>query len=253
MVRTRASAVSALLLLLCAGSYTHAQTPLRKIGEMDLAIVGVSAIVDPPRLTVPKNIPTGVPITVRGGTNPIAPGLLTQLLGGAYYVEGELSGPGLGETLTLRQAGPTDTFSTAPLLLPIPSLPVPGAYTLSNLRITNANHQPVLDVAPRVVAIEVIDQVLITSVKTRPLTLQEIKDKGIVLDKDDYLAFEFTIGLKLESKAVNLSFPVVFDRSGRGRAGVHHRRSRRCRREEHDIPVFPEIVPLMLRPPSRSR
>jgi hypothetical protein len=63
-------------------SSISAQTPLRKIGEMDLSIVGVSAIVDPPRLTVPKNIPTGLPITVRGGTNPVAPGLLTQLLGG---------------------------------------------------------------------------------------------------------------------------------------------------------------------------
>jgi hypothetical protein len=225
----------------------HAQAPLRKIGEMDLSIVGVSAIVDPPRLTVPKNIPTGLPITVRAGTNPVAPGLLTQLLGGPYNVEGELSGPGLGETLTLRQSGPMDAFPTAPLLLPIPSLPVPGAYTLSNLRITNANHQPVLDVAPRVVTIEVIDQVLITSVKTRPLTMQEIKDKGIVLDKDDYLAFEFTLGLKLESKAVNLSFPVVFDRAGvpvpEYITGGPPRPT-----EEHDIPLFPEIVPVMLRP-----
>ena len=82
-----------------------------------------------------------------------------------------------------------------------------------------------LDVLPRTVAIEVIDQVLITSVRTRPLTLQEIKDKGIVLDSDDYLAFEFTIGLKLESKAVNLSFPVVFDSQGVRVPEPHHRRA----------------------------
>ena len=55
---------------------------------------------------------------------------------------------------------------------------------------------------------------LVTSVKTRALTLDEIREKGIVLDSDDYLGFEFTLGLKLESQPVTLSFPVVFDRQG---------------------------------------
>src|SRR5204863_10035752 len=57
-------------------------------------------------------------------------------------------------------------------------------------------------------------QVLITSVTTRPLTLDEIKQKGIVLDSDDYLGFEFTLALKLESTPVNVSFPVAFNREG---------------------------------------
>ncbi len=65
---------------------------------------------------------------------------------------------------------------------------------------------------PRTVALNVIDQILITSVTTRQLTLDEIKQRGIVLDSDSYLAFEFTIGMKLESKAVTISFPAVFDR-----------------------------------------
>jgi hypothetical protein len=54
----------------------------------------------------------------------------------------------------------------------------------------------------------------VTSVKTRPLTLDEIREKGIVLDSDDYLGFEFTMALSLDSKAVNFSFPVVFNRQG---------------------------------------
>ena len=62
--------------------------------------------------------------------------------------------------------------------------------------------------------VEVIEQVLVTSVQTRALTLDEIRAKGIVLDSDDYLGFEFTLGLKLESQPVTLSFPVVFDRQG---------------------------------------
>ena len=71
-----------------------------------------------------------------------------------------------------------------------------------------------LDVTPQSVTVEVIEQVLVTSVKTRALTLDEIREKGIVLDSDDYLGFEFTLGLKLESQPVTLSFPVVFDRQG---------------------------------------
>ena len=66
-----------------------------------------------------------------------------------------------------------------------------------------------LDVTPSRVPLKVIEQVLITSVKTRPLTLQEIKDKGIVIDRNDYLGFEFTLGIKLESKAVTVQLPVA--------------------------------------------
>ena len=77
-----------------------------------------------------------------------------------------------------------------------------------------AGGRPVLEVQPQHVPVKVIEQVLVTSVKTRPLTLDEIRAKGIVLDSDDYYAFEFTLGLKLESKAVNITFPVVFDREG---------------------------------------
>ena len=77
-----------------------------------------------------------------------------------------------------------------------------------------AGGRPVLEVQPRHVPVKVIEQVLVTSVTTRPLTLDEIRAKGIVLDSDDYYAFEFTLGLKLESKAVNITFPVAFDRQG---------------------------------------
>src|SRR4029079_15996290 len=100
-----------------------------------------------------------------------------------------------------------------PLLLPLPPLAIAGDYSLTNIRIVREG-RPVLDVQPSQVTVKVIDQILVTSVKTRPLTLDEIKAKGIVLDSDDYLAFEFTLGLQLERNPVHITSPVVFARQG---------------------------------------
>src|SRR5262249_55061378 len=69
-------------------------------------------------------------------------------------------------------------------------------------------------VTPSTVPVKVIDQVLITSVSTRPLTLDEIKAAGIVLDGSDFLGFQFTVGLATQSNATTISFPVVFGPGG---------------------------------------
>ena len=55
-------------------------------------------------------------------------------------------------------------------------------------------------------AIEVIDQILITQVTTRPLTLEEIRQKGILFGEDDFKGFEFMLAMKLDSKPVNVNF-----------------------------------------------
>jgi hypothetical protein len=187
--------------------------PYRKIGEMELKLLGLSATVDPVRPVVPKNVPSAVRIVVRAGSAELPLSEALRFLGPNLTVHADLSGPGLRETLSLPVLTAGDPLSDDPLLLALPGLTVSGNYTLANLRIESEG-RPVLDVTPQTVTVEVIEQVLVTSVKTRALTLDEIREKGIVLDSDDYLGFEFTIGLKLESQAVNLSFPVVFDRQG---------------------------------------
>jgi hypothetical protein len=183
-------------------------TPLRKIGELELAIRGLTAAVEP-RLTVPKHVPSGVRVDVRAGAATLAAADAARMLGGAFRLEGELAGPGLAATLAL----PGDTPDADPFLLRLPGLTRAGQYTLSNLRLVR-DGRTVLDVTPSTVQIEVIDEILITSVTTRPLTLDEIKQKGIVLDADDYLGFEFTLAMRLESTPVNISFPVAFNREG---------------------------------------
>jgi len=199
-------------LALCVPALAQS-TPYRKIGEMELRLFGVTATLDPVHPVVPKNIPSAVRILVRaaGAELPLADAI--RFLGPDLRVHGDLSGPGLPETVSLPVDSPGAPPQADPLLLPLPALTVSGNYTLANLRIESGGRS-VLDVLPQTVTVEVIEQVLVTSVKTRSLTLDEIREKGIVLDSDDYLGFEFTLGLKLESQAVSLSFPVVFDRQG---------------------------------------
>jgi hypothetical protein len=86
-------------------------------------------------------------------------------------------------------------------------------YTLSNLRIM-VNGQAVLGLSPSTVTIQVIDQILITSVETTAMTLDQIQAAGIVLDDNSYLGFQFTIGLATSSNMVSFTFPVIFDNQG---------------------------------------
>ncbi|HKY21469.1 MAG TPA: carboxypeptidase regulatory-like domain-containing protein, partial [Vicinamibacterales bacterium] len=240
---TRKAGRSALLLSLAlsisAGHLTYAQTPFRKIGEMELAVVGMSATPDPAVPVLPKNTPSGVRIAIRSGLGSISSADVIRYFGADTHVEGELAGPGLTEPLALSTADAPDR-----LLLLIPALQTSGDYRLSNLRLV-AGGRSVLDVEPGSIPVQVIEQVLITSVRSRPLTLAEIKEKGIVLDRDDYLGFEFTMALKTESKAVTINFPVVFDHKGVAlpefsRPQVH------ASLDDERLPELPDIRPILM-------
>jgi hypothetical protein len=200
-------------LVLAATAHAQAQTATHRLGRLKLSVLGISAGIEPLAPVVPKNTASGVRIVVRGGGEELPAAEVARLLGSEFRVEAELSGPGLPQTVTLPDGIAGLPSTGDPLLLPLPALPVAGNYPLTNVRLVS-NGQPLLDVQPSDVVVRVIDQILVTSVKTRALTLDEIREKGIVLDSDDYLAFEFTMGLKLDSDVVNVSFSTVFDRDG---------------------------------------
>lgn len=204
----------------------EAQVPRRRIAQMDVSILGLSATVEPSSPVVPKATPAGVQIVVRGGTGELSRADVERFFGADFRIQGDLTGPGLSQSIALPYtpavhddpSDPDDQLPVHPgeldpLILPLPGLPTSGDYTLANLRIT-APGRPDFDVTPNRVTVKVIEQVLVTSVKTRALTLDEIRAKGIVLDSDDYYAFEFTLGLMFESKPINFTFPVAFDRQG---------------------------------------
>jgi hypothetical protein len=191
-------------------SASRAQVVPRKIGELRLGITGVAATVEPLEPSVPKNVASAVRVIVKAGPRVLGVAEVEALLGGGFRVLGDLSGPGLPTTLGIPDG---DGGLGDPLLLPLPALSIGGDYPLANLRVVGEGGS-VLDVVPASVTAHVIDQILVTSVTTRALTLDEIREKGIVLDSDDYLGFQFNMGLRLESEVVKLEFPVVFNRSG---------------------------------------
>ncbi|HVN13858.1 MAG TPA: carboxypeptidase regulatory-like domain-containing protein, partial [Kineosporiaceae bacterium] len=194
-----------------AAAPARGQTALHKIGELDVPLLGLSATLDPPNPVVPKNTASGIRVVVKAGGRELSGAEVNQLVGGSFVVQAELAGPGLPGTISVPLSD--DTTSTDSLLLRLPALTTAGDYALSNARIV-VGGRTVLDTTPADVTVNVIDQVLITSVKTKPLTLDEIKALGIVLDNDSYQGFSFTLGMKVDSKAVSFSFPVVFNQAG---------------------------------------
>lgn len=225
-----------------AAAQTPSPTPLRKIGEMEVSIVGVSATVEPLNPVVPKNTASGVRVVVRSGNERLSVAEVERFIGEGFRVEGDLSGPGLRETISLPEAGAAS--STDPLLLRFPPLANAGDYTISNLRLV-VNGTAAVDVTPQRLTIKVIDQILITSVTTRPLTLDEIRERGIVIDSSDYLGFEFTLGLSLDSRATTFTFPVVFDQRG---VPVPQPVLPLQSPTRAELPPLTSIVPLLLTP-----
>jgi len=186
-----------------------AQSPAVKIGSLDLPIGGIQATVTPAQPVIPKNVASGVQVVVTQNGQQLTPAAVAQYLGGTFQLVGQYSGPGLTQTLDVPQSPPAPNS----LIINLPAVSTAGNYTLSNLRFV-VNGAPVLDVTPSLIPIQVIDQVLVTSVQTTPLTLDQIQQAGVVLDGSAFTGFQFTIGLQLSSQVVNISFPVVFNQQG---------------------------------------
>jgi hypothetical protein len=201
------------LCLLCAFFFAavfsaHSQTTPVTIGQLDLTVGGLSATVTPAQPVIPKNISSGVQIAVTLNGQSLTPSAVAQYLGGPFQIQGEYSGPGLSQTVDVPQSPAINS-----LVVDLPAVSEAGNYTLSNLRFM-VNGNDVFDLSPNSVIVNVIDQVLVTSVQTQALTLDQIQAMGVVLNSSDYTGFQFTIGLQLSSQVVNISFPVVFDPQG---------------------------------------
>jgi hypothetical protein len=207
-----------LLIATVVGAVGAAPQPARAdpgappLAEERIYVVGLELRPGPAHQVAPKNQGTSVAATLAvpntsepGASAPGAPGLPS--LPADAVVLGELSGPAFGEPVTLA-ATPGGNFA-------IPPLAIPGLYTLGNIRLVN-NGQVVLVGNPAVVRIEVIDRVLVSQVTSRPLSADEIKERGIVIDERNFQVVNFTVGFGLQDQQVNIDLPMLFPSGNTG-------------------------------------
>ena len=65
--------------LLAVSAVAHAQAPLRKIGELELSVLGLSAAPSPLNATVPKNTASGIRVVVTAGVPFGTPGATNNM------------------------------------------------------------------------------------------------------------------------------------------------------------------------------
>jgi hypothetical protein len=187
------------LVLVCAVcvAVAHAQ-PAPILAQEQILIVGVGLHPHDDDLyqTVPKNIATGVRVLLvqpEGSTD--APAIPTDAL-----VFAELRGPALQTPVTLT-ARPNEALA-------IPPFALPGLYTVSNIRLVSQG-ATLIQGSPDMTTIEVIDKIIETQVSSRPLSAQEIKDRGIVVDQTNFQVVNFTAAFGFQDRRVNIDFPMI--------------------------------------------
>ena len=191
-----ATTISILTLVALLGTGAWAG-PVGAIAQLRFDIVGTTLVVRPDKLTVPRGIATSVntafePTLGSGASDTTGP------FAGAL-VEAELRGP-------LIQ--PTRLVTTVGRPLALPAFPVAGQYFLDRIRLVKGD-KAILDASPSTVPIEVIDQVFVTGVTARPLTLEEIRAKGLTIDSSSFQVQEFQLALSIEGKAFKIELPVI--------------------------------------------
>ena len=141
-------------------------------------------------------------------------GLPAEKLEG-YLISARLVGPGLGSrSLTLLTA-PGGRFE-------IPPLGQEGTYYLEDVHLLDPSGQRVAQRDPSLprVEIQVIDELLVTEILVEQLSLEEIRERGIVVDSDNFTVFDFAIGLTIDGEQVSFELPVVAPVPGRIDAGT---------------------------------
>lgn len=196
------SSLVPLLVVICFSLSGGVSRSEEKLADFDFLLLGLRVRPEPELQTIPRNTASGLFVRIDLSPSPIAPELLLPLLPSGLEVRAELVGPGFEGGILLR--GPPGA------LLPLPPLSERGLYTVRDIRLVRGE-EVFLRASPDVATVEVIDRVLVTQVTTRPLTLEEIRQKGILFGDDSFTGYNFELALRLDSRPVVVDLPVVFD------------------------------------------
>lgn len=161
-------------------------------------------------MTAVKDFPTAVQVIVGMPGQEVPPSLPEGAL-----VKARLSGPAYGDE-AIELSVPPNTP------LELKTLAVAGDYSLYDIRLEDADGRVLLmrDPAAEPVVINVIEKLLITQVTSRQLTLEEIKEKGIVIDEENFSVVNFTVGLTLGSEEIEIDMPVFIPRTEQAMAHI---------------------------------
>lgn len=169
------------------------------LASLEHHVVGARLRVAPGELFVPKSIPGSLMVELVSADGTRVPEL-DRMVGGAY-VEAVLRGPAFP---AYRLLG----LPNEPLMLP--PLPLVGEYQIDDIRLVDlATGSELMTGSPSQVAVHVFPEVLVSRVESRPLSLDEIHAKGIVIDDTNFSAVEFEAMFVLEGRSVPVRFPVV--------------------------------------------
>jgi len=209
--RTRTLALLAGVALAFASTTAGAQ-----LGGTEIRVLGLAVDVDTRpdldgvqnTMTAVRDIPTGVETFLGSAIDPAARADLPGTL-----VRAELTGPSTGGVPIPLAAPPNQ-------LLELPLLRVAGAHLLTGVRLESAEGELLLERDPGrdPIVVDVIDQLLVTSVTSRALTLEEIEERGIVIDASNFTALEFAVALTLGSEQVVIDLPVLIPTTGQALA-----------------------------------
>jgi len=177
-----------LFVLICtiAAGFVNADNPALVDGQ--ITVFGSRIEVSPAVLETPAGVPVFLNTTGKGLSGKLA---------------GDLRGPGISGALTFETT-PGSQFQ-------LPALQTKGVYYLEDIRWEN-NGQILGSATPNRVEIRVID-LLISKITSRPLSLDEIRSLGIVIDEKNFSAVSFEVGLQFNSQTIQFSFPLLIPKS----------------------------------------
>ena len=113
---------------------------------------------------------------------------------------GDFTGPEIDGVLELATV-PNEPFR-------IPRLSLRGQYRLDNIRLVQGG-ELLAYAEPRSAAV-LVTQILITRVTSRPLTLEEIRSHGIIVDGTSTRAYNFTFGFGVEGNTFDYNVPIIY-------------------------------------------
>ena len=193
-MRRRCVALAILVVVLTAGVR---EAEAAEVARGEVAIVGSGLEVDRTPVAAATSVPSSLQTFYGGLTAPDAtapPGVAAL---------GDLTGPGIGEPLTLSTV-PGGRFS-------IPALHEKGEYTLQNIRLVAADGSFLQPAVPSFATILVAD-VLATDVRVRQLTAAELRERGIALDSS-WEVYEYVLVIAIEGgELVEIPYIVTIDK-----------------------------------------